>query len=65
MPEPLEQRKFDRHYVLATGEGPTLFYGVAERLRALPAWNVSEMPTGHDMMLTMPQELTSLLLSLA
>lgn len=31
----------------------------------MPAWNVSEMPTGHDMMLTMPKELTSLLLSLA
>jgi pimeloyl-ACP methyl ester carboxylesterase len=65
MPVPLEQQAFQRHYVLASGQGPTAFYPVGERLRAMPAWNVSEMPTGHDMMLTMPKELTSLLLSLA
>jgi pimeloyl-ACP methyl ester carboxylesterase len=62
---PLERQPFARHYVLASGEGPTAFYPVAERLRATPGWNLGELPTGHDMMLTMPDELTGLLLNLA
>jgi pimeloyl-ACP methyl ester carboxylesterase len=65
MPVPLEQRALKRNYVLASGEGPTLFYPVAELLRAMPEWDVTELPTGHDMMVTMPQELTDYLDSLA
>jgi pimeloyl-ACP methyl ester carboxylesterase len=65
MPVPLEQRSFARHYVLAAGAGPTLFHSVADRLRVAGGWQVSELPTGHDMMVTMPRELTHLLLSLA
>jgi pimeloyl-ACP methyl ester carboxylesterase len=61
---PLEKRNLQLTYVLATGGGPTLFYPVAERLRTLPEWHVTELATGHDMMVTMPEELTRILLSL-
>jgi pimeloyl-ACP methyl ester carboxylesterase len=64
MPWPLETRNLQLNYVLATGEGTTLFYAVAERLRAMPEWHVTELATGHDMMVTMPEELTGILLSL-
>jgi hypothetical protein len=60
----LEKRNLQLSYVLATGEGPTLFYPVAERLRSMPEWHVTELATGHDMMVTMPEELTRILLSL-
>ncbi len=65
LPVPLEQLALSRTYVLAAGDTESLFQPVAARLRGMPAWNVTGLPTGHDMMLTMPQELTSLLLSLA
>jgi len=64
MPVPLEKRGLKLSYVLATGGGPTLFYPVAERLRGKPEWHVTELGTGHDMMVTMPEELTQILLSL-
>jgi pimeloyl-ACP methyl ester carboxylesterase len=65
MPVALEQRALKRNYVLAAARGESAFYGVAERLRALPEWDVTELPTGHDMMVTMPEELTQYLASLA
>jgi len=67
LPVPLEQMGFSRTYVLASGEADrgSLFQAIASRLRGMPAWHVTGLPTGHDMMLTLPQELASLLLSLA
>jgi hypothetical protein len=64
LPVPLEKQRFQRHYVLAAAAGETSFYSVAARLRAQPEWNVTE-PTGQDMMVTMPRELTDFLLALA
>jgi pimeloyl-ACP methyl ester carboxylesterase len=63
---PLEASAFGRTYVLAAGRGiPGVFDAIADQLRQSPAWRVTELPTGHDMMLTMPRELTEILLSVA
>lgn len=46
-------------YILATGwDG---FGSVAAPLRDDPAWNVHELPCGHDISLLMPDELSGLL----
>jgi hypothetical protein len=34
-------------------------------VKALPDWIFHELPTGHDAMVTMPDELTALLLAAA
>jgi pimeloyl-ACP methyl ester carboxylesterase len=69
LPVPLEEQPFGRTFVLAAGEvtpdPPTLFMGVADRLRHDTRWRVESLPTGHDVMVTMPRELTEILLSLA
>jgi pimeloyl-ACP methyl ester carboxylesterase len=69
LPVPLEDQPFGRTFVLAAGEAPpdppTLFMGVADRLRQDSRWRVESLPTGHDVMVTMPRELTDILLSLA
>jgi pimeloyl-ACP methyl ester carboxylesterase len=51
-----------RIYVLAGGYEGSYFHTYAERFRDDPAWEVEVLPTGHDMMVTMPDELTALLL---
>jgi pimeloyl-ACP methyl ester carboxylesterase len=69
LPIALADQPFGRSYVLAAGERPpdppTAFYGIAARLRSDPRWRVESLPTGHDVMVTMPRELTAILLSLA
>jgi pimeloyl-ACP methyl ester carboxylesterase len=63
---PLEEQAFSRTYVLAEEQplGPT-FRQTSDRLAADPRWRVTSLPTGHDIMVTMPVELTELLLSIA
>ena len=39
------------------------FASIAARLQADPAWDYHELPTGHDAMVTMPDELAALLLA--
>jgi pimeloyl-ACP methyl ester carboxylesterase len=53
-----------RVYVLAGGY-KSYFHDYAERFRDDPAWEVEVLPTGHDMMVTMPDELTALLVKAA
>ena len=50
-------------YVHCT-EGPLAasFAPFAQRCRARPGWTVHELATGHDAMLTAPDELVALLL---
>jgi pimeloyl-ACP methyl ester carboxylesterase len=59
---PLEENAFTRTYVLAEEQtlGPT-FKQTSERLAADPRWRVTSLPTGHDIMVTMPVELTETL----
>ena len=68
LPSPLEEQPFGRTYILAAGErppeAPSPFHSAAERLRQDPRWRVESLPTGHDVMVTMPRELTQILLSL-
>ena len=69
LPIPLEEQPYGRTYILAAGETrpepPTAFYGIADRLGKDACWRVESLPTGHDIMVTMPRELTEILLSLA
>ena len=51
-----------RTYVLCTGVAHrTSFMEVAEPLYSDPTWQVRELPTGHDAMVTMPLETAELL----
>lgn len=51
-------------YVLATGY-PSPFVGFAEPLRARPGWYVHEIPSGHDLMLSHPDEIAAILIEAA
>lgn len=51
-----------RIYVLAGGYVGSYFHDYAERFRDDPSWEVDVLPTGHDMMVTMPAEVAELLL---
>ena len=51
-----------RIYVLAGGYVGSYFHNYADRFRDDPSWEVEVVPTGHDMMVTMPDEVTRLLL---
>lgn len=51
-------------YVLATGY-PSPFVRFAEPLRARPGWQVHEIISGHDLMLSHPEEIAALLLAAA
>ena len=54
-----------RTYILCTGiSGRSPFMDQADGLRDDPTWRVLELPTGHDAMVTMPEELTRLFLEL-
>ncbi len=55
-----------RTYILCAGSaGPTPFRILAERFRNDPSWRYRELPTGHDAMVTMPQETAGLLIEAA
>jgi pimeloyl-ACP methyl ester carboxylesterase len=52
-------------YIRAKGFNSAGFDAIAARLRADPAWNVHDMPCGHDAMVDMPDRLTELLIASA
>lgn len=55
-----------RTYILCTGsQGPTPFKVLAERIRNDPTWRFRELATGHDAMVTMPEETAALLIEAA
>jgi hypothetical protein len=59
-----ERRRFTRTYLRAV-HGPDPFGATAARLKDNPAWRVVGIDTGHDVMLTRPEELTAILLETA
>jgi pimeloyl-ACP methyl ester carboxylesterase len=52
-----------RTFILATEYQPSAFHGIAERLRHDPAWRVTALDCGHDIMVDKPRELADMLLS--
>jgi pimeloyl-ACP methyl ester carboxylesterase len=69
LPQPLESQPFGRTYIVAAGERPaeypSPFKEAFARFSQDPRWRVESLPTGHDIMVTMPRELSDILLSLA
>jgi pimeloyl-ACP methyl ester carboxylesterase len=53
-----------RLYVLADGWDPSPFRHFAAKCEKLPGWKVTKLPSSHDVMVDMPQELAAQLLSL-
>jgi pimeloyl-ACP methyl ester carboxylesterase len=66
--QPLEARPFARSYIYAAGTDSTPpaphFTATYSRLGRDPAWEVHKLPSGHDMMVTMPGELAQILLAM-
>ena len=54
-----------RVYLLADGWDPSPFRHFAARFENDPRWKVTAMPSGHDVMVDMPDELAAELLELA
>lgn len=59
------ERIAKKTYIRAKGFNSAGFDAIAVRLRADPAWNVHDMPSGHDAMIDMPDRLSELLLAAA
>ena len=55
----------NRMFVLAGRNDHTVYEELAERLRGEADWRIEMLPTGHNVMVTMPAELSALLLDLA
>jgi pimeloyl-ACP methyl ester carboxylesterase len=54
-----------RLYILADGWEPSPFRHFASKLEGAPGWRVTSMPCGHDVMIDMPHELATELMTLA
>lgn len=54
-----------RGYILAEGWGPSPFPKLATSFEGQPGWRVVKLPCGHDVMVDMPNELATELLSYA
>jgi hypothetical protein len=63
MPVPLESRQFRRTYIRLS-DSP-FFLEAASRVKDRPEWQYRELLAGHDAMVTQPENLADLLLSLA
>ena len=68
---PLEERPFTRTYIKASadklppeGTGNPAFWQAAEFAKSHPAWSYFEVPTSHNVQVTMPNELAQILLTL-
>jgi pimeloyl-ACP methyl ester carboxylesterase len=55
----------DRLFILADGWDPSPFRYYAEQVTGQAGWRVSKLPCGHDVMVDRPDELASLLTTLA
>jgi hypothetical protein len=53
-----------RTYIYCNNPAMGFFEAFAERTRTEKGWRYRELATGHDAMVTMPRELTDLLLEL-
>jgi pimeloyl-ACP methyl ester carboxylesterase len=62
---PLAERPFARTYVLATDPSNPACLAACARVEGQPGWQVHRVATGHDLLVTRPQEVADLLLSLA
>jgi hypothetical protein len=69
---PLEERPFARSYIKASadlappaGSGNAAFWRAAEYTKSNPAWTYYELPTSHNVQITMPKELAEILLKMA
>jgi pimeloyl-ACP methyl ester carboxylesterase len=69
LPAPLESYPFGLTYIVAAGERPTEypspFKEAFARFSHDRRWRVESLPTGHDIMVTMPRELVDILLRIA
>jgi hypothetical protein len=57
-----------KHYVAATGADwlpPSPFTGIADSLRRDPAWTVTALDSGHNLLANGPQDLVTIMLGLA
>ena len=59
----IEDHDFPLTYVLAAGETTGILPTMADGLRDDERWRVIDLPTGHDMMVTMPEEVTQIILA--
>lgn len=55
----------DRTYILADGWDPSPFRHFAAQVDGRPGWRLVKLPSSHDVMVDMPQELAAELLKLA
>jgi hypothetical protein len=54
-----------RHYILADGWDPSPFRHFAAKFDGQPGWHVSKLPSSHDVMVDMPDELAAALMAMA
>ena len=54
-----------RHYVLSSAFKPSPFWQFYEKYQSDPRWTVRTLPTMHDAMISMPQEVVDILLEVA
>ena len=55
----------NRLYILADAWDPSPFRHFAAKLEGQPGWRVTQLPSSHDVMVDMPQELAAELMKLA
>ncbi len=60
-PDTAAADRLARTYILAEAYRPSAFHRYAAAFADDPAWRTRALPTGHDAMLTMPDELAALL----
>ena len=63
--DPDRVKRWPRTFVDCTNPALATIALMRERVRAQPGWNIVEIPTGHDPMISAPGAFTNLLLSLA
>lgn len=56
-------RSQNQLYILAENYHPSSFHDTYENVRRNTKWRVYSLPTGHDVMITMPSELVEILLT--
>ena len=59
------ERIAKKAYIRAKGYDNPAFDGALARLRSNPAWRCYEVPSGHDVMVDLPDRLTEILLEVA
>jgi hypothetical protein len=52
-------------YIRATSSPSPLFDGYFEKLKSHPSWHTYTVPSGHDVMVDMPERLSEILLEVA